>query len=228
MNDPDAKFTANSNMVAFDATNKTFKTISAGEDISAYVHDNNFKLYKGGSTTANLVTGDKAKTGLLVVHEDAASSGVAQAIGKDTVVTAGNGITTVTGGVATADTNYKIYEEINLVADTTTDAAHEAYAKLQDDVTTKTSFDIKFEGLGTDTATAEKKAEGQNALKTELSNIKYTFDGTKEHSVITLVLIPSLILITTELLVMMELKLQPLQLQLKLVKHRRQVQQQLL
>ena len=30
MNDPDAKFTANSNMVAFDATNKTFKTISAG------------------------------------------------------------------------------------------------------------------------------------------------------------------------------------------------------
>ena len=179
MNDPDAKFTANSNMVAFDATNKTFKTISAGEDISAYVHDNNFKLYKGGSTTANLVTGDKAKTGLLVVHEDAASSGVVQAIGKDTVVTAGNGITTVTGGVATADTNYKIYEEINLVADTTTDAAHEAYAKLQDDATTKTSFDIKFEGLGTDTATAEKKAEGQNALKTELSNIKYTFDGTK-------------------------------------------------
>ena len=179
MNDPDAKFTANSNMVAFDATNKTFKTISAGEDISAYVHDNNFKLYKGGSTTANLVTGDKAKTGLLVVHEDAASSGVAQAIGKDTVVTAGNGITTVTGGVATADTNYKIYEEINLVADTTTDAAHEAYAKLQDDATTKTSFDIKFEGLGTDTATAEKKAEGQNALKTELSNIKYTFDGKK-------------------------------------------------
>ena len=178
MNDPDAKFTANSNMVAFDATNKTFKTISAGEDISAYVHDNNFKLYKGGSTTANLVTGDKAKTGLLVVHEDAVSSGVAQAIGKDTVVTAGNGITTVTGGVATADTNYKIYEEINLVADTTTDAAHEAYAKLQDDATTKTSFDIKFEGLGTDTATAEKKAEGQNALKTELSNIKYTFDGT--------------------------------------------------
>ena len=50
----------------------------------------------------------------------------------------------------------------------------------------------------------------------------------REHSVITLVLIPSLILITTELLVMMELKLQPLQLQLNLVKHRRQVQQQLL
>jgi flagellin-like hook-associated protein FlgL len=179
MDDPDAKFTAKSDMVAFDATNKTFKTISAGDDISAYVHDNNFKLYKGGSTTANLATGDKAKTGLLVVHEDAASSGVDRVINKDAVVTVAGGIKTVTGGVATADTNYKIYEEINLVADTTTDAAHEAYAKLQDDATTNTSFDIKFEGLGTDTATAEKKAEGQNALKTELSNIKYTFDGTK-------------------------------------------------
>ena len=179
MDDPDAKFTAKSAMVAFDATNKTFKTISAGDDISAYVHDNNFKLYKGGSTTANLATDDKAKTGLLVVHEDAASSGVDSVINKDAVVTVGGGIKTVTGGVATADTNYKIYEEINLVADTTTDAAHEAYAKLQDDATTKTSFDIKFEGLGTDTATAEKKAEGQNALKTELRNIKYTFDGTK-------------------------------------------------
>ena len=178
MTDPDAKFTAKSAMVAFDATNKTFKNISAGDDISTYVHDKNFKLYKGGSATANLATGDKAKTGLLVVHEDAASSGVDQVIGKDTAVTAGGGIKTVTGGVATADTNYKIYEEINLVADTTTDAAHEAYAKLADDATTKTSFDIKFEELGTDTASAEKIAEGQNALKTELSNIKYTFDGT--------------------------------------------------
>ena len=179
MTDPDATFKAKSPMVAFDATNKTFKTISAGDDISAYVHDNNFKLYKDGSTTANLATGDKAKTGLLVVHEDAASSGVDQVIGAGTAVTAGGGIKNVTGGVATADTNYKIYEEINLVADTTTDAAHEAYAKLGDDATTKTSFDINFEKLGTDTASAEKIAEGQNALKTELSNIKYTFDGTK-------------------------------------------------
>ena len=178
MADPDATFKAKSPMVAFDATNKTFKTISAGDDISTYVHDKNFKLYKGGSTTANLATGDKAKTGLLVVHEDAASSGVDQAILANTAVTAGGGIKTVTGGVATADTNYKIYEEINLVADTTTDAAHEAYAKLGDDATTKTSFDIKFEELGTDTASAKKIAEGQNALKTELSNIKYTFDGT--------------------------------------------------
>ena len=178
MTDPEAKFTAKSAMVAFDATNKTFKNINANDDISAYVHDNNFKLYKGGLNTANLATGDKAKTGLLVVHEDAASSGVDQVIEKGAAVTVSGGIKTVTGGVATADTNYKIYEEINLVADTTTDAAHEAYAKLQDDATTKTSFDIKFEGLGTDTATAEKIAEGQNALKTELSNIKYTFDGT--------------------------------------------------
>ena len=184
MADPDAKFTAKSNMVAFDATNKTFKTISAGDDISTYVHDKNFKLYKGGSTTANLATGDKAKTGLLVVHEDAASSGVDQVIGAGTAVTAGGGIKTVTGGVATADTNYKIYEEINLVADTTTDAAHEAYAKLADDTTTKTSFDIKFKELGTDTATAEKIAEGQNALKDELANIKYTFGtaGAFSHS----------------------------------------------
>ena len=179
MTDSDAKFTAKSAMVAFDATNKTFKTISAGDDISAYVHDNNFKLYKGGSTTANLAANDKAKTGLLVVHEDAASSGVDKAIKAGDVVTVAGGIKTVTGGVATADTNYKIYEEINLVADTTTDAAHEAYAKLGDDATTKTSFDINFEKLGTDTASAEKIAEGQNALKTELSNIKYTFDGTK-------------------------------------------------
>ena len=178
MTDPEAKFTAKSAMVAFDATNKTFKNINANDDISAYVHDNNFKLYKGGLNTANLATGDKAKTGLLVVHEDATSSGVDQVIEKGAAVTVSGGIKTVTGGVATADTNYKIYEEINLVADTTTDAAHEAYAKLQDDATTKTSFDIKFEGLGTDTATAEKIAEGQNALKTELSNIKYTFDGT--------------------------------------------------
>ena len=178
MTDSDAKFTAKSAMVAFDATNKTFKTISAGDDISAYVHDNNFKLYKGGSTTANLAANDKAKTGLLVVHEDAASSGVDKAIKAGDVVTVAGGIKTVTGGVATADTNYKIYEEINLVADTTTDAAHEAYAKLGDDATTKTSFDINFEKLGTDTASAEKIAEGQNALKTELSNIKYTFDGT--------------------------------------------------
>ncbi len=178
MTDPEAKFTAKSAMVAFDATNKTFKNINANDDISAYVHDNNFKLYKGGLNTANLATGDKAKTGLLVVHEDAASSGVDKVIEKGAAVTVSGGIKTVTGGVATADTNYKIYEEINLVADTTTDAAHEAYAKLQDDATTKTSFDIKFEGLGTDTATAEKIAEGQNALKTELSNIKYTFDGT--------------------------------------------------
>ena len=178
MTDPEAKFTAKSAMVAFDATNKTFKNINVNDDISAYVHDNNFKLYKGGLNTANLATGDKAKTGLLVVHEDATSSGVDQVIEKGAAVTVSGGIKTVTGGVATADTNYKFYEEINLVADTTTDAAHEAYAKLQDDATTKTSFDIKFEGLGTDTATAEKIAEGQNALKTELSNIKYTFDGT--------------------------------------------------
>ena len=178
MTDADATFKAKSDMVAFDATNKTFKTISAGDDISTYVHDKNFKLYKGGSTTANLATGNKAKTGLLVVHEDTASSGVDKVINAGDAVTAAGGIKNVTGGVATADTNYKIYEEINLVADTTTDAAHEAYAKLKDDTTKKTSFDIKFEELGTDTASAEKKAEGQNALKTELGNIKYTFDGT--------------------------------------------------
>ena len=183
MTDADAKFTAKSEMVAFDATNKTFKTISAGDDISTYVHDKNFKLYKGGSTTVNLA-GDKAKTGLLVVHEDATSSGVDQVIGAGTAVTQGGGIKTVTTGVATADTNYKIYEEINLVADTTTTAAHEAYAKLADDATTKTSFDIKFEELGTDTASAKKIAEGQNALKAELGNIKYTYGtaGAFSHS----------------------------------------------
>ena len=107
---------------------------------------------------------NKAKTGLLVVHEDKASSGVESAIKEGDVVATGTGIT-VTNHVATAATNYKLYEEINLVADTTTDSAHEAYAKLADDTTTKTSFGITFEKLGADTATAQKIAEGQNALK---------------------------------------------------------------
>ena len=176
MTDPDAKFTAKSDMVAFDSTNKTFKNISAGDDISAYVHDANFKLYKS-ATDVKLDASDKAKTGLLVVHEDKASSGVESAIKEGDVVATGTGIT-VTNHVATAATNYKLYEEINLVADTTTDSAHEAYAKLADDTTTKTSFGITFEKLGADTATAQKIAEGQNALKAELGNIKYTFDGT--------------------------------------------------
>ena len=175
MTDPDAKFTAKSDMVAFDSTNKTFKNISAGDDISAYVHDANFKLYKS-ATVVKLDASDKAKTGLLVVHEDKASSGVESAI-KEGDVVIGTGIT-VTDHVAKAATNYKLYEEINLVADTTTDSAHEAYAKLADDTTTKTSFGITFEKLGADTATAQKIAEGQNALKAELDNIKYTFDGT--------------------------------------------------
>ena len=179
MTDPEAKFTAKSAMVAFDATNKTFKNINANDDISAYVHDNNFKLYKAADAAGvKLDASDKAKTGILVVHQDTASVGVENAINAGDVIASGTGIT-VTNHVATAATNYKIYEEINLVADTTTDAAHEAYAKLKDDTTTKASFDIAFKDLGTDTADAKKKTEGQNALKTELSNIKYTFDGTK-------------------------------------------------
>ena len=183
MTDPDAKFTAKSAMVAFDATNKTFKTISAGDDISTYVHDTNFTLYKKATDVKLDAAADTAKTGILVVHKDAASVGVEKAIKAGDTVAAGTGIT-VTNHVASAAANYEIYEQINLVADTKTDAAHEAYAKLADDATTKTSFDIKFKELGTDTATAEKIAEGQNALKDELANIKYTFGtaGAFSHS----------------------------------------------
>ena len=182
MADPDAKFTAKSDMVAFDATNKTFKNIKKDDDISTYVHDNNFTLYKK-ATDVKLDASDNAKTGILVVHKDTASVGVEKAYKAGDTVAAGTGIT-VTNHVASAAANYEIYEQINLVADTKTDAAHEAYAKLADDATTKTSFDIKFKELGTDTATAEKIAEGQNALKDELANIKYTFGtaGAFSHS----------------------------------------------
>ena len=186
INDPKATFEAKGAMVAYDKTNKTLREINAGDDITDLVKNRDITLYKAGAATASLGTGDKAKTGLLVVHEDTLSHGVAQQIGKNDVVTATNGIKTVNGGTATADTNYKIYEEIKLAADTKTNASYEASAKLQDSTGTDSSFDITFNELGTDTATAEKIAEGQNALGVAMGAgaIKYTYgagDGAFSH-----------------------------------------------
>ena len=175
INDPKATFEAKGAMVAYDKTNKTYWEIKDKEDITDLVKNGDITLYKAGAATASLGTGDKAKTGLLVVHEDTLSHGVAQQIGKGDVVTATNGIKTVNGGTATADTNYKIYEEINLAADTKTNASYKASAKLQDSTGTDSSFDITFNELGTNTATAEKIAEGQNALGVAMGAIKYTY-----------------------------------------------------
>ncbi|WP_443596709.1 flagellin N-terminal helical domain-containing protein, partial [Agathobacter sp.] len=185
INDPTATFKAKGAMVAYDKTNKTFQNIKDGDDITELVKNADITLYKNAQNTASTTADGKAKTNLLVVHEDNLAHGVAQQINKGAAIAAGaNGIDTVNGGTATAAANHKIYEEINLAADTTTNASYEASAKLSDGTNTKASFDITFEKLGTDTATAEKIAEGQNALKAAMGQIKYTYganDGAFSH-----------------------------------------------
>ena len=179
INDPKATFEAKVAMVAYDKTNKTLREIKVGDDITDLVKNGDITLYKAPATSATLGATDTAKTGLLVVHEDALTKGVVQQIAKgDTVTANANGLGAITAGSVAAAANHKIYEEINLAADTKTNASYEASAKLTGGATTKASFDIAFEKLGTnDVAKAEKIAEGQNALKTELANISYTWDG---------------------------------------------------
>ena len=176
IDDPEATFKAKGAMVAYDKTNKTFQTIKANDDITELVKNKDITLYKNPQGTASTTAAGEAKTNLLVVHEDNLAHGVAQQINKGDAITANaKGITTVTGGTATADTGYKIYEEINLAVDTDTNASYEASAKLSDGTGTDSSFDITFKALGTDTATAEKIAEGQNALGAAMGQIKYTY-----------------------------------------------------
>ncbi len=176
INDPKATFEAKVAMVAYDKTNKTLRDIKVGDDITDLVKNGDITLYKAPATSATLGAGNTAKTGLLVVHEDALAKGVTQQIAKgDTVTASANGLGAITGASVAAAADHKIYEEINLAADTKTNASYKASAKLSDGAGTDSSFDITFNELGTDTATAEKIAEGQNALGAAMGQIKYTY-----------------------------------------------------
>ena len=171
----DAKFTAKSAMVAWDG--KNFTSIDAGTDITKLVKDGT-ALYK---SVANVTLGatDKAKSDLLLVHEDAVAKGIDTKYDAGSVVATVANKVTVANGVATAATGYKLYEAIDLVADTTTNIAHAASAKLNDGAGTDSSFDLKFEELpADDVEKAKLLADGQNALKAELGSITYTHDGT--------------------------------------------------
>ena len=174
-NSDDAKFTAKSAMVAWDG--KNFTSIDAGTDITKLVKDGT-ALYK---SVANVTLGatDKAKSDLLLVHDDTVAKGIDSTYAAGaTVATVANKVT-VTNGVATAAAGYTFYEAIDLVADTDTNIAHAASAKLNDGANTDSSFDLKFEELpADDVEKAKLLAEGQNALKAELGNITYTHDGT--------------------------------------------------
>ena len=172
----DANFTANSAMVAWDG--KNFTSIDAGTDITKLVKDPNTKLYKS-VTSVTLGATDKAKSDLLLVHDDTVAKGIDSTYAAGaTVATVANKVT-VTTGVATAAAGYKFYEAIDLVGDTTTNIAHAASAKLSDGAGTDSSFDLKFQELpADDVEKAKLLADGQNALKAELANITYTHDGT--------------------------------------------------
>ena len=172
----DAKFTAKSAMVAWDG--KNFTSIAAGTDITKLVQDTNTKLYKS-VTSVTLGATDKAKSDLLLVHDDTIAKGIDSTYAEGaTVATVANKVT-VANGVATAATGYTFYEAIDLVADTDTNIAHAASAKLDAGTNTDSSFDLKFEELpADDVEKAKLLAEGQNALKAELGNITYTHDGT--------------------------------------------------
>ncbi len=172
----DAKFTAKSAMVAWDG--KNFTSIDAGTDITKLVQDPNTKLYKS-VTSVTLGATDKAKSDLLLVHDDTVAKGIDSTYAAGaTVATVANKVT-VTTGVATAATGYKFYEAIDLVGDTTTNIAHAASAKLNDGASTDSSFDLKFQELPADDVEKAKLLEdGQNALKAELGNITYTHNGT--------------------------------------------------
>ncbi len=172
----DATFKAKSAMVAWDG--KNFTSIAAGTDITKLVQDPNTKLYKS-VTSVTLGATDKAKSDLLLVHDDTVAKGIDSTYAEGaTVATVANKVT-VTNGVATAATGYTFYEAIDLVADTDTNIAHAASAKLNDGAGTNSSFDLKFEELPEDDVEKAKLLEdGQNALKAELGNITYTHDGT--------------------------------------------------
>ena len=135
-------------------------------------------MYK---SVANVTLGatDKAKSDLLLVHDDTVAKGIDSTYAAGaTVATVANKVT-VTNGVATAAAGYTFYEAIDLVADTDTNIAHAASAKLNDGAGTNSSFDLKFEELpADDVEKAKLLADGQNALKAELGNITYTHDGT--------------------------------------------------
>ena len=171
----DAKFTAKSAMVAWDG--KNFTSIDAGTDITKLVK-NGTALYKS-VPSVTLGATDKAKSDLLLVHDDTIAKGIdSKYAAGSTVATVANKVT-VTNGVATAATGYTFYEAIDLVADTDTNIAHAASAKLNDGAGTNSSFDLKFEELPEDDVEKAKLlADGQNALKAELGNITYTHDGT--------------------------------------------------
>ncbi len=172
----DAKFTAKSAMVAWDG--KNFTSIDAGTDITKLVQDPNTKLYKSVASVTLGAT-DKAKSDLLLVHDDTVAKGIDSTYAAGaTVATVANKVT-VTTGVATAATGYKFYEAIDLVGDTTTNIAHAASAKLNDGAGTDSSFDLKFQELPADDVEKAKLLEdGQNALKAELGNITYIHNGT--------------------------------------------------
>ena len=172
----DATFKAKSAMVAWDG--KNFTSIAAGTDITKLVQDNNTKLYKS-VTSVTLGANDKAKSDLLLVHDDTVAKGIDSKYDAGTALATVANKMTVTNGVATAATGYTFYEAIDLVADTDTNIAHAASAKLNDGAGTDSSFDLKFEELpADDVEKAKLLAAGQNALKAELGNITYTHDGT--------------------------------------------------
>ena len=174
----DAKFKAKSAMVAWDG--KNFTSIAADTDITKLIQDPNTKLYKAvGAAGVTLDGGGNAKSDLLLVHDDTVAKGIDTAYNKGKAVTTVANKVTVNQGVATASTGYTLYEAIDLVADTDTNIAHAASAKLNDGANTDSSFDLKFEELPAgDVEKAKLLAEGQNALKAELGNITYTHDGT--------------------------------------------------
>ena len=163
---------ANTDLIAYDGTK--IVNIAKDDDITEYAKENSgYTLFKQVAGTLTLTDDDKSKSDLLFSHTTDTVAGAVY-VQKDTALTdALDYVDGVNNHEVTVATGYTAYEaaDLNEVGDFT-DATHEAYAKLvADDAATGSSFDIKFETVG-----SQEMAEGQNALTAAIKagNIKYT------------------------------------------------------
>ena len=179
------KTSATQALLAYNKTTKEFETIAADTDFTELAKSGDYEFYKeladgdGGTKTFAVDANKFYDKDLVVLHKDAVHSGVSKELTAGTDVTSATGAITETGGTATVQAGYVVYEKADLVADAEygADTTHKASGTLAD--VNGFSFSIDFEDItdpavATDEETGKKIAEGQNALLAATTGIKFT------------------------------------------------------
>ena len=167
------------NLVVYNSTDGTMKTLSATADLTEYLRaGSGYEVYKQVATAGNTFTADangKAVADTLLVHNDTTVQG-AEFVAKGSIFTTGATGATNSATVATGYTAYEKVDNITEVADIE-GATHSAYATVKDSNVT-----LKFEEV-----TNQNIADGQNAFLKEINNVSVSYTdtagtGTFSHS----------------------------------------------